>query len=39
MRIWNRLAYPGVARVLILVVIDECTTESGCLGWRRASTS
>jgi ectoine hydroxylase-related dioxygenase (phytanoyl-CoA dioxygenase family) len=28
----DRLAYPGVARVLsILVAIDECTTESGCL--------
>jgi 2-aminoethylphosphonate dioxygenase len=28
----DRLAYPGVERVLsILVAIDECTTESGCL--------
>ena len=28
----DRLAYPGVARVLsILVAIDECTAESGCL--------
>jgi hypothetical protein len=28
----DRLAYPGVDRVLsILVAIDECTTESGCL--------
>jgi ectoine hydroxylase-related dioxygenase (phytanoyl-CoA dioxygenase family) len=28
----DQLAYPGVARVLsILVAIDECTTESGCL--------
>lgn len=28
----DRLAYPGVGRVLsILVAIDECTTESGCL--------
>jgi ectoine hydroxylase-related dioxygenase (phytanoyl-CoA dioxygenase family) len=28
----DRLAYPGVARVRsILVAIDECTTESGCL--------
>jgi len=28
----DRLAYPGVARVLsVLVAIDECTTESGCL--------
>jgi ectoine hydroxylase-related dioxygenase (phytanoyl-CoA dioxygenase family) len=28
----DRLAYPGVARVLsILVAIDECTIESGCL--------
>jgi ectoine hydroxylase-related dioxygenase (phytanoyl-CoA dioxygenase family) len=28
----DRLAYPGVARVLsILVAIDECATESGCL--------
>jgi Phytanoyl-CoA dioxygenase (PhyH) len=28
----DRRAYPGVARVLsILVAIDECTTESGCL--------
>jgi ectoine hydroxylase-related dioxygenase (phytanoyl-CoA dioxygenase family) len=28
----DRLAYPGAARVLsILVAIDECTTESGCL--------
>ena len=28
----DRLAYPGVARVLsILVAIDECTTEAGCL--------
>jgi 2-aminoethylphosphonate dioxygenase len=28
----DRLAYPGVAQVLsILVAIDECTTESGCL--------
>jgi ectoine hydroxylase-related dioxygenase (phytanoyl-CoA dioxygenase family) len=28
----DRLAYPGVAQVLsILVAIDECTTESGCV--------
>jgi hypothetical protein len=28
----DRLAYPGVDRVLsVLVAIDECTTESGCL--------
>jgi 2-aminoethylphosphonate dioxygenase len=28
----DRVAYPGVAQVLsILVAIDECTTESGCL--------
>ena len=28
----DRLAYPGVDRVLsILVAIDECTTDSGCL--------
>jgi ectoine hydroxylase-related dioxygenase (phytanoyl-CoA dioxygenase family) len=28
----DRLAYPGVDRVLsILVAMDECTTESGCL--------
>ena len=28
----DRLAYPGVERVLsVLVAIDECTTESGCL--------
>ena len=38
----DRLAYPGVARVLsILVAIDECTAESGCLwlvrSWRRAA--
>jgi hypothetical protein len=28
----DRLAYPGVERVLsVLVALDECTTESGCL--------
>jgi hypothetical protein len=28
----DRLAYPGVERVLsVLVAVDECTTESGCL--------
>ena len=28
----DRLAYPGVARVLsVLVAVDECTFESGCL--------
>ncbi|HMF04120.1 MAG TPA: phytanoyl-CoA dioxygenase family protein, partial [Acidimicrobiia bacterium] len=28
----DRLAYPGVDRVVsVLVAIDECTTESGCL--------
>jgi Phytanoyl-CoA dioxygenase (PhyH) len=28
----DRLAYPGVARVMsILVAIDECSTDSGCL--------